>query len=75
MNAAIPSPGGSVGLPKFAVYAVGGGVGIALFATYLLDAVPDQLVEWNVGPVKGTHVFLAAGALVGAALAAKVVNI
>lgn len=73
MDAAIPAPGGSVGLKTFAVYAAGGAIGLAVYANYIDQMVPDSWTEWNVGPVKGVHLFMAAAAIVGAALASKVV--
>lgn len=67
----ITAPGGSVGMKTFAIYVAGGTAGLVIFAKYILDPLPDQLTEWSIGPVKGTHVLMAVSVLLGAAAVAK----
>ena len=68
MSVAVPAPGGSVSLPRFGIMALGAGLGIVAYAHYGMAIVPDSWEEWSVGPLKGTHLFMGASALLGGAL-------
>lgn len=69
MNLSVPAPGGSVSLPRFAIMTTGAALGLVAYSHYLMDAIPDSLQEWSVGPVKGTTLWMGASALLGGALA------
>ncbi len=69
MNVAVPTPGGAaVTLPRFGIMTVGAALGLVAYAHYLTNIVPDNWEEWNIGPVKGTTLFMGASALLGGAL-------
>jgi len=69
MSVAVPTPGGAgVTLPRFAIMSLGAALGIYAYAAFLSPMIPDKFEEWNVGPVKGTTLWMGASALLGGAL-------
>lgn len=68
----IPAPGGSVGPKGFLVYVAGGTLGVYLYANVLTNYIPDKAEQFSLGPISGTHIFLATSALLGAAMASKI---
>lgn len=71
-DVAIPTPGGSVGVQRFLVYAAGGAAGLAL---YSLIVDPAKMPAWYTRQIVGTlsvdDFFLAAAVLLGAGIAGK----
>lgn len=74
MSVALPAPGGSVGLKTFAVYGAGAAVGIMAMQNFGVKSLPEAAWNWSVGPISGLHLWFGVGAIVGAALAAKVAD-
>lgn len=74
MNAAIPAPGGNVGLKTLAIYTAGATAGVALYFTVLTNYVPDSWEQASVGPFNGAQAFIALSAIIGAGIASKFVK-
>ncbi len=66
---AIPAPGGSVTLGRFAIMSVGAAAGMFIGQTYVGPALPAALVNWQLGPINGGMVWTGAFALLGGAAA------
>lgn len=74
MNAAIPAPGGNVGIKTLAVYVAGATAGLVLYQTVLTNYIPDNWEQASIGPVNGAVVLAAATAIVAAGIASRFVK-
>lgn len=66
---AVPAPGGSVTIGRFAIMSVGAAAGMFVGANYVAPALPPSLVNWSLGPINGGLVWTGAFALLGGAAA------
>ena len=74
MNAAIPAPGGNVGLKTLAIYTLGGTAGVAIYFNFITQYVPDSWESASLGPINGAQAFIALSAIIGAGIASKFVK-
>jgi hypothetical protein len=58
----------NVGPARFGIMSLGAGLGLVAYAHYVTNIIPDSWEEWAVGPLKGTHIWMGAFALLGGAL-------
>ena len=66
---AVPAPGGSVTIGRFAIMSVGAAAGMFVGANYVAPALSPALVNWQIGPIAGPAVWAGAFALLGGAAA------